>query len=78
MEFFLYKLKLLTAETYPKFIRIDQFLSVIAQTNTQTERQILNCSMATKLINVPIWKGALLNNKSMDKYGIICSKDIVK
>ena len=55
------------AKTYPKFIRIDQFLSVIAQTNIQTERQTLNCRTATKFTIEPKWKGDFSNKEKFKK-----------
>ena len=50
--YFVYKLRLLTAETNPNFLRIDQFLCDLQpKKNTQTDRQ--TCRMATELTMVP-------------------------
>ena len=43
--------KLLTAETYPNFLRIDQFL-LIYSPNEYTNIQTLNCRMTTELTMV--------------------------
>ena len=49
-----HKLRLFTAKTYPNFVGIDQFVRdlQLKQIFKPTDRQSLNCRMATKLIMV--------------------------
>ena len=53
-KFLLHTLRLLTTKTYPNFVRIDQFLCDLLSKEIyrQTDRQTLNCHMATKLTMV--------------------------
>ena len=54
-QFLVHKLKMLTAKTYPNFVRTDQFVRDLypKQIFRPTDRQTLNCRMATKLTVVP-------------------------
>ena len=54
-QIFVYKQWLLTARKYPNFMRIDQFVRDLQpkQIFRPTDRQALNCRMATKLTMVP-------------------------
>ena len=54
----------------PNFMKIDKFLrdSQQKQIFRQTERQILNCCMTTKLTVVPTRKGDLFNNNNKKTY----------
>ena len=63
---FVYKLRLLIAKTYPNFVRTDQFLRDLQskQIFRQSDKQTLNCHMATKWTMVPKWKGDFSTKKN--------------
>ena len=64
----MYKLRLLAVKRYPNFVRnYEVFLS--KKVFRPTDRQSLNCLMATKLMMVTKWKKDLFNKEKCIKIG---------